>query len=139
MYPIFFIQSSFIGHLSCFHVLATVNSTSIYTGAHVPFWIMGFFGYMSRRRMAESYGHSIFRFLRKLHTIIHSGHTSPHSHQQHRREYSSTHPLHQLQMSECFYGHPLHLLTWLYSFLNPQCCFWTTPGNTISALYNLEF
>ena len=29
MYPIFFIHSSFDGHLGCFHVLATVNSAAV--------------------------------------------------------------------------------------------------------------
>ena len=45
MYHIFFIHSSFSGHLSCFHVLAIVNNTAINIGVHVSFQTMFFSGY----------------------------------------------------------------------------------------------
>ena len=62
MYHVFFVHSSVVGHLDCFHVLAIVNSAAVDIGIHVSFQIMILYRYVLRSGITGSYGNSVLSF-----------------------------------------------------------------------------
>ena len=83
IYDIFFVHSYADVNLGSFHILVIIKNT-FWTLEYIfgLEWVLSLFKYICSSGVAKLHNTSVLNFLRKLHTVFHTGCTNLHFHQQ---------------------------------------------------------
>ena len=137
LYPlIFFISLIIDGHLSCFHILFTINNSVINMEVNTSFWanVFVFFREILGSRSARSHDSSHLHILRNLHIVFLSGCTNFHSDQQCTRVPFAPHPYKHLLFIAILTGEGNGTLLQYSCLENP----WTEEPGMLQSMRSLR-